>query len=254
MQPEIESDRTVTKVWGGWQTIGFGLAIFAVYLVVQSLIAIIFFIGRYLSEPVTDLTQLLANLSTDGLLVSITVIVSAVAGIAMILLFIKIRKGATIKEYLGLNPISKKTILINLAIVIGLIAVSSFLGPVFDASKDTAFMIDAYKTSIWPALLGVAVVIFAPLFEEVFFRGFLFLGLERSRLGSFGTIVLTAVAWALLHLQYDVFGMATILILGLVFGIVRLRTGSLWSTLLLHSIWNLVAIVGTALYINGVGS
>lgn len=114
-------------------------------------------------------------------------------------------------------------------------------------------MVDAYKTSVWPVLLGIAVVIFAPVFEEAFFRGFLFVGLEHSSIGPIGTIILTAVTWALLHIQYDIFGMVTILVLGVVFGIVRLKTGSLWSTILLHAIWNLVAIVGTALYVNGIG-
>ena len=207
-----------------------------------------------MSEPTIDLTQLLTSLSTNGTLISVTVIVSAIAGIGFIVLFIKIRRGATIKEYLGLNPVSRKVLLINLAIVAGLILISIFLSPVLAQSKDSAFMIDAYKTSAWPALLGIAVVVFAPLFEESFFRGFLFVGLEQSRLGSIGTIILTAVTWALLHLQYDIFGMATVLVLGLVFGIVRLRTGSLWSTVLLHSIWNLVAILGTVLYVNGIGS
>ncbi len=253
MQPETEIPKPVSNVWGGWPTIGFGVAVLAVYLIVQSLVALIFFINKYLSEPASDITQLLANLGTDGLLVSVATITSSIAGMGAAILFIKIRKRATIKEYLALKPISKKVILITIAIVIGLILISSYLSPVLAQSRNEMFMVDAYKTSVWPALLGIAVVVFAPLFEEGFFRGFLFIGLERSRLGPIGTVILTAAAWALLHLQYDVFGMATILVLGLVFGIVRLKTGSLWSTLLLHAIWNLVAIVGTALYVNGIG-
>jgi len=254
MQSETESPKAVSKVWGGWSTIGFGLAILAAYLIVQVLVALIFFIKKYLSAPTPDLAQLLASLGTDGLLVSVSIIASAIAGMSAAILFIKIRKRATIKEYLALKPISKKVFLLNIAIVIGLILISSYLSPILAQSRDEMFMIEAYKTSVWPALLGISVVVFAPLFEEGFFRGFLFVGLERSRLGPTGTVILTAVAWALLHLQYDIFGMATILVLGLVFGIVRLKTGSLWSTLLLHSIWNLVAIVGTALYVNGIGS
>jgi membrane protease YdiL (CAAX protease family) len=36
-----------------------------------------------------------------------------------------------------------------------------------------------------------------------------------------------------------------------VLGIVRLKTGSLWSPLLMHSVWNLVGMVETALYVSG---
>jgi membrane protease YdiL (CAAX protease family) len=96
------------------------------------------------------------------------------------------------------------------------------------------------------------VVIFAPLFEEIFFRGFVFVGLKQTRLGAVGTIALTSLTWALLHIQYDIYGMATILILGIAFGIIRFKTGSLWSTLFLHFIWNTLAMVSTILYINGI--
>jgi uncharacterized protein len=253
VQVEIENPKPASKVWGGWPTVGLGLAILAIYLVVQSLVAVVFTVEEYISNPSTDLQRLITGLSSNGLMISIMVIASSIAGLGFIFLFIKIRKQASVKEYLELNRISKKVVLISLAIIIGLIVISSILSPVFAQSKDSAFMVDAYKTSVWPVLLGIAVVIFAPVFEEAFFRGFLFVGLEHSSIGPIGTIILTAVTWALLHIQYDIFGMVTILVLGVVFGIVRLKTGSLWSTILLHAIWNLVAIVGTALYVNGIG-
>ncbi len=261
MQSEIEGPRPAPRVWEGWPTVGFGIAIFVIYLVVQNLvaliIAVIFTINKYSSNPVFDLQQFIQfimSLSNNGLLISIAVIASAIAGVGFVILFIKIRKGATIKEYLALRPIFKKTILIILGIVVGLIIISAILDSFFPQSRNNTFAIDTYKTSVWPALFGIAVVIFAPAFEESFFRGFLFAGLKQSRLGPTGTIILTAVAWALPHLQYNIIGMATILVLGLVFGIVRLKTGSLWSTILLHSVWNLAAIIGTALYVNGFGN
>ena len=37
-------------------------------------------------------------------------------------------------------------------------------------------MVEVYDTSEWPALLWVVIIIFAPVIEEVFFRGFLFEG------------------------------------------------------------------------------
>ncbi len=261
MQSEVESPKPASRIWPGWPTIGFGFAIFAIYFVVQSLVAIIFIaifaFDKFGSNPAFDITQFMqfiTSLSTNGLMISIAVIVSAIVGIGFIILFIKIRRGASIKEYLALNSLSRKTVLLILAVVVGLIVISSILNLVFVQSRNAEFAIDTYKTSVWPVLLGVAVVIFAPAFEESFFRGFLFAGLKQSSIGAAGAIILTAVAWALLHFQYDFFGMATILILGLIFGIVRLKTGSLWSTILLHSVWNLAAIVGTALYVNGIGT
>jgi hypothetical protein len=65
--------------------------------------------------------------------------------------------------------------------------------------------------------------------------------------------MITALGWAALHIQYNFYGMINILVLGIVFGIVRIKTGSLWSTLLLHSLWNLAAIIAIAVYISSGG-
>jgi uncharacterized protein len=117
--------------------------------------------------------------------------------------------------------------------------------------EDPGFTVDAFKTSVWPGLFGVAVVIFAPLFEETFFRGFLFKGLKESAVGAVGTILLTSLLWALLHLQYNIFGMAQIFVLGLVFGAIRLKTNSLWAPLSLHVFWNLAALISAAIIVKG---
>lgn len=263
MQPEIvppapENPEKIVKFWGFWPTIGFGLAIFAVYFIAQSVVAAIFAIIYALRElasnPAIDASQLIKSLSSNGLLVAIAVIVSGIAGVGFIILFIKIRKGITISEYLELRPVGKRTIFILLAVVVGLLFISTGFDRVVKESQNTAFMVDVYKTSLWPPLLWIATVIFAPVFEEGFFRGFLFVGLKESILGPIGTIILTALVFASLHaLQYDAYGVATVFVLGIVFGIVRYKTGSLWSTMLLHSIWNLFGMIGTVLYLHGIG-
>ena len=49
------------------------------------------------------------------------------------------------------------------------------------------------------------------------FRGFLFSGLAKSRLGLIGTGVLTAVLWTALHIGYSIFGLLEVLAIGLYF-------------------------------------
>jgi uncharacterized protein len=245
-------------VWPVWSTIGFSAVIFLVYIFFQSVVAIIFSIfylmNQYAANPNLDPLKMIKDLTSNGLLLSLATIISAVAGAGAIILFIKMRKGLSISEYLGLKSLSKKNILFIIGIGILLIAVSSVLDRFFPQSQNANFTIDAYNTAVSPVLLGIAVVIFAPLFEEGFFRGFLFVGLQKSRLGAIGTIILTSAMWAALHIQYDLYGILSILVLGIVLGIVRFKTGSLWATLLLHALWNLAAIIGTMLYVNGIGS
>ena len=103
-----------------------------------------------------------------------------------------------------------------------------------------------------PALIWIAVVIFAPVFEEIFFRGFLFAGFRNSRVGIIGAILLTAVLWALLHAtQYGIWELLVIFGLGVAFGVARWKTNSLFASLSMHSMWNLIAMVQTLLYIQG---
>jgi uncharacterized protein len=110
------------------------------------------------------------------------------------------------------------------------------------------FMREAYATAepLW--LFWIALVVAAPLFEEVFFRGFLFSGLESSALGPAGAIVVTGAVWAAIHFQYDAFDMTLILCLGLVLGVARLSTRSLLVPFVMHATMNLVATAETALF------
>jgi len=81
----------------------------------------------------------------------------------------------------------------------------------------------------------------APLGEETLFRGFFFQGLLRSRLGAPGAIALSSLFWALIHVQYDAYGIATIFVTGLFLGYARLKTQSLYVPIFLHSLNNLGA-------------
>jgi hypothetical protein len=111
-------------------------------------------------------------------------------------------------------------------------------------------MVDAYKTASSLPVLLFAIVVVAPIFEEIFFRGFLFQGIRYSRLGSVGAIGITSLVWAVIHLQYDIYGMATVFATGILFGIARLKTDSIHLVMVMHSLAGLVATVETALYIH----
>ena len=86
----------------------------------------------------------------------------------------------------------------------------------------------------------------APLSEELLFRGFLFSGLAKSRLGLLGASIVTAVTWTALHMGYSVFGLIEVLMIGLYFSWLLIRTGSLWTTMFCHAVYN--SIVGLALF------
>ena len=111
------------------------------------------------------------------------------------------------------------------------------------------FMIDAYQTAGFVPLLWVALVVMAPVFEEIFFRGFIFPGIRNSRLGVTGAIVLTSLAWAACHVQYDLYHMTVIFGMGIVLGVARWRTESVYPPMATHAALNLVATVQVAVYL-----
>lgn len=217
-----------------------------VQFLVQIAVAIVYGFVEGISDPDFDSSVFAENLDSDGLFLSIATIVAAVICIGLIILFVKLRKGITVSEYLALKPITRKHIFIVIGVFLGLLILAGIASFFMGETEDSEFTLEVYNTSVWPVLFGIAVVVFAPVFEETLFRGFLFAGLRQSFIGTAGAIVLTALMWTLLHLQYEVAGMSIIFVLGIILGIVRYKTGSLWTVILIHALWNLFAVIGAA--------
>jgi uncharacterized protein len=254
---ELSPPPPAKRVWGGWPTAGFGAVVIVVFFIVQSVVIVIgLFAGGFpdfsrlspgmgYNEILDSMTEIFNNL---GLYQSIATIVSGIAGIALIFVFIKLRERANIGEYLGLNKISLRGILLALAVVIVFYAATIGVNTLAGSTDNEKIMYDLYASSVWPVLFWIAVVVFAPAFEEILFRGFLFEGFRQSRIGAFGAVIITAVVWAMLHaMQYSMINVVWILVLGIVMGIVRVQTKSLWNTIAMHMLVNLVGMFEIAL-------
>jgi membrane protease YdiL (CAAX protease family) len=238
------------RPWNFWATIGFGLMIGAAASAAQFLAVAIVFAVWLTNNPGTGVDHLL-NVTHDymGLIVSVSAILGAIVGMAALMPIIRLRGSVT--EYLGLRRMGAGTIATLIGIILVFVLISDAASRLLDKSTGANFQVDAYSTSVLLPLLWISLVVFVPVFEEVIFRGFLFEGFRRSRIGVWGALILTSVIWSSLHIQYDFIQMAVIFVTGLLLGFVRVRTGSLWSTILMHAIFNLVAMAETALYLSG---
>ncbi len=87
--------------------------------------------------------------------------------------------------------------------------------------------------------LALAVVVGAPLGEELVFRAFLYRTL-RQHLGVRWAMVLSALAFALLHLAAPL--LLPYVLLGVAFAVLYEWTGSLWASITLHALWNAVVL------------
>jgi membrane protease YdiL (CAAX protease family) len=255
LNPEPVTPPPVNRFWGFWASAGFGAVVVIVYLVVIVFVMVVAAVAMALARYGTAITldDFTGSINSNlGLLVAVSVIVSAFAGTGLILAFIKVRRGAGIIEYLGLKKISWKAALVAIAITAAFLILEALFSVYLQVGEgETNTMTDIYNTAVWPALLWIAIVVFAPFFEEPLIRGFLFEGFRRSRLGLIGAIFLTSIIWTCLHIGYSVYSLGAIFCFGLVLGAVRYKTGSLWSTVLMHAFNNAVAMALIALDIGG---
>ncbi|MDP6833656.1 MAG: type II CAAX endopeptidase family protein [Prochlorococcaceae cyanobacterium ETNP1_MAG_9] len=93
-------------------------------------------------------------------------------------------------------------------------------------------------------LLLLTTVVFAPLFEELVFRGALLPVLAQSYGRVLGVIV-SALVFALAHLSVGEF--PPLVVLGLGLGLLRLSSGRLFPCVLMHSLWNGVTFINLVL-------
>ncbi len=87
------------------------------------------------------------------------------------------------------------------------------------------------------AIPGIA--IFVPLVEEMIFRGAIFSALVNSWFGRSGAVLITSAIWALIHgATAPWLFVGIIFMMGIVLGLLLLRFGSLWVTIVCHCVWN----------------
>jgi hypothetical protein len=111
------------------------------------------------------------------------------------------------------------------------------------------FMVHTYSTVRFKSVLLFAVLIAAPLYEELFFRGFMFRGIENSRMGPIGATIITSLLWSVTHTQYDAFGITFTFLGGLLLSWALVKTKSIYVPIVLHTLWNLIATIEVALYL-----
>ena len=95
------------------------------------------------------------------------------------------------------------------------------------------------------AMLAVLAVVVAPLAEETIFRGYIY-GVVRQYLGRWPAILINSAVFALIHAHVP--AVLGLFVLAVFLSLVYERTGSLWSTIMVHAIFNAVTVVGTLVF------
>ena len=124
--------------------------------------------------------------------------------------------------------------IIGWLIIIGIFGVETFEGIVCNPEiLNDLNGVDLDFLTIFTFLLYLSIL--TPVVEEVVFRGFV-LDLASERYGDWFSIFISAFLFAIVHVEGVT--VANAFIAGLIFGHLRIRTGSLWPPIILHFIWN----------------
>jgi uncharacterized protein len=225
------------KPWGRAASFGLGLiALLAGQMV--ALLALTWWFGRGLGQ--------LPDFSGDGAAVTLIIFVSTPIQAGLLVLFAR-RAGAA-ADYLGLIWPSRSELVFGVATVAAAIVAGNIVSWLAGHSIVTTFQTDIFRTASatgWLPWLMLAVLVATPIGEELLFRGFLFRGWLKSPRDAWPVIVVTALLWALIHVQYDWFVIGQVFAFGVLLGWMRWCAGSTILTMLLHAMINVEGMIET---------
>ena len=174
--------------------------------------------------------------------------VAAAAVVAVLVLAARLRRGWSVTDYLGLTWPGGREVMIAFAVTVAFVVGFDVFTYLIGRDVVTPFQIELYKSAAASGslpLMWAALIFAAPIGEEITFRGFLYRGWARTPRMVWPAIIIISALWAVIHTQYDWFGVFQIFLLGLVLGWVRWRSGSTLLTIVLHAVINAWATVQT---------
>jgi membrane protease YdiL (CAAX protease family)/uncharacterized RDD family membrane protein YckC len=215
---------------GSWRPIQvlYGVLIAIVLLIVEGLVVSAF-------DP--DLESVAADLSLQALLAG------TLGGVAV---GFAARGGQVVAALgrLGLRRFKPSAAGLALATYGGYVAFSVLLAPLLhpqqeDITRDLGFD----ESGLAAVVAGVLIVGAAPISEEMFFRGFIFAGIRR-RLPLWPAAAISGAIFGVVHLTAGSIGVGIQLtVFGMLLAWLYEYTGSLWPSILTHTINNTLAFI-----------
>ena len=180
-----------------------------------------------------------------GTLMGLTMAIVLLSGVY----FIALRPKNLTWHELGVKHFAKKdwkTIFaLAILLLVGSVLImilTSFLGNSYENSKTDALQKNVTTLTILIAFVSAAVI--SPIYEEIFYCGFLYRWL-RTRLGMSWALILSSLIFTIVHLPtYNV--MPVNFFSGILFAWAYERTGSIWPPVLIHGLTNGLMVILTA--------
>jgi membrane protease YdiL (CAAX protease family) len=232
-----------TPRWSVWRLIGSVVVIVIAFLASQIAGVIAFAVVKGVRDRGFDAGDWVAQGPANGDALAAASVSSTLICVPLVIAFV----GQTPNRwhFLRIQRTSAKTMLVWCGALIALIALSDLLTLSMGRPIVPDVMLQAFSSAN-PVWLFLALTVFAPAFEELFFRGFMYSGLEAVGARQWVPVVITAALWSMVHLQYDLYGIVSIFVTGLLLGAARRSANSILPCLVMHSANNAIAYFETA--------
>src|SRR5215212_2226582 len=198
MDPQLSSNAVAPQsngdeqryypVWGPFSTLGWSILIGIVFVIVQFLVMAAYLLLT-IGDPGDKMMAALAALKFDGTFLALCTFATCLVCTPLILGIVKLKRGSTLKDYLGLRLPQLKSVLAWSVIVLAVCFLSDGISRLLGKAVLPEFMLKSYESASPRWLLWLALVIAAPVFEEICFRGFIFRGIATSRIGWRGATI-----------------------------------------------------------------
>ena len=235
---------TAPKIWGYFATFGWLLLAY----VVASILTVVV---MYLFDPTTFPADLdFSALMKDARYISLSTIITNVILVAVLVLAIWIAHSKA-KDYLALTWTSRQEVGVAFASLVILLPALDAFAYLVGQPIIPPFVIDIYKSAQSQGsmlLLWLAIVIAAPIAEEIIFRGFIFRGWVRPTPRPMLGILIITIFFTIIHIQYNWFGMLQVFMIGLLLTWTRWRSSSTLLPMAMHVIANFYAMLQAVAY------
>lgn len=212
--------------------------VFVGFMLAQVLVGLLISLLNYLRVPLKNIDE--PTIQTIGSLVIYLLSMAIVIGLPWL-----VKKYRTSRRELGLDSHMTWTdLLLAPAGFVVYILLSFLLTSIIsqfpfynvDQVQSTGFTGLSHGYEYFLAFFTLVIV--APVSEEVLFRGYL-LGKLRKYLPIWASILITSLLFALVHFAWNVG--VDVFALSIVLSLLRIHTGRLWPSILLHMIKNGIA-------------
>lgn len=185
---------------------------------------------------------------SDAWVVSVATFASFLACSTLIFLIVRF-KTKDFLHYLAIKAPLLSDLKIWLGITFLFLLLSHSIMYVMGKPFADEYAISLYSTADTLWFLLLAVIVIAPILEELLFRGYLFSGFSRSFLKPIGAALLTSALWGIVHPQYELYLIVIIFFQGIMLCLARVYTKSTITCMLMHMLINTFVVAKTVYYI-----